>query len=65
MGQYEYAAAEEAFAEVVDRAPDWLDARVNWAIATLNRQQEGDERRALRYSAAFWSGIRNTLALCM
>ena len=47
MGQYEYAAAEEAFAEVVDRAPDWPDARVNWAIATLNRQQEGDERRAL------------------
>ena len=47
MGQYEYVAAEEAFAEVVDRSPDWPDARVNWAIATLNRQQEGDERRAL------------------
>ena len=47
MGRYEYAAAEEAFAELVDRAPDWLDARVNWAIATLNRQREGDERRAL------------------
>ena len=47
MGQYEYATAEETFAEVVDRAPFWLDARVNWAIATLNRQREGDERRAL------------------
>ena len=47
MGQYEYATAEQTFAEVVDRAPGWLDARVNWAIATLNRQQEGDERRAL------------------
>ena len=47
MGQYEYASAEQTFAEVVDRAPGWLDAQVNWAIATLNRQQEGDERRAL------------------
>ena len=47
MGQYEYATAEETFAEVVDRAPYWLDARVNWAIAILNRQREGDERRAL------------------
>ncbi len=47
MGQYEYATAEQTFAQVVDRAPGWLDARVNWAIATLNRQQEGDERRAL------------------
>ena len=47
MGRYEYATAEQTFAEVVDRAPHWLDARVNWAIATLNRQREGDERRAL------------------
>ena len=47
MGRYEYATAEETFSTVVDRAPHWLDARVNWAIATLNRQQEGDERRAL------------------
>ena len=47
MGRYEYATAEEAFSEAVDRAPHWLDAQVNWAIATLNRQQEGDERRAL------------------
>lgn len=47
MGRYEYAAAEETFAEVVDRVPHWLDARVNWAIATLNRQNQDDERRAL------------------
>ncbi len=47
MGQYEYAAAEAAFSEVAGRVPEWLDARVNWAIGTLNRQQEGDERRAL------------------
>ena len=47
MGRYEYAAAEQVFAEVVAAAPDWLDARVNLAIATLNRQQEGDEVLAL------------------
>ena len=47
MGRYEYAAAEEVFAEVAKAAPDWLDARVNLAIATLNRQREGDEALAL------------------
>ena len=47
MGQYDYAAAEQVFAGVVGRAPDWLDARVNLAIATLNRQNDGDERLAL------------------
>ena len=47
MGRYEYAAAHAVFADVAARAPAWLDARVNWAIATLNRQEEGDERRAL------------------
>ena len=47
MGQYDYAAAVAEFQAVVDAAPDWLDARVNLAIATLNRQNEGDERLAL------------------
>ena len=47
MGQYEYAAAEQVFADVVVREPGWLDARVNHAIATLNRQEDGDERLAL------------------
>lgn len=47
MGRYEYAEAERLFAEAVDKAPGWLDARVNLAIATLNRQQEGDEQRTL------------------
>ena len=47
MGHYDYETAEETFAEVVDNSPQWLDAHVNWAIATLNRQHEGDERRAL------------------
>lgn len=47
MGRYEYAEAEAVFADVVEHAPKWLDARVNLAVATLNRQQEGDERLAL------------------
>ena len=47
MDRYEYAAAEETFAAVVASAPGWLDARVNHAIATLNRQDEDDELRAL------------------
>ena len=47
MGRYQYADAEEIFADVAAHAPAWLDARVNLAIATLNRQQEGDERLAL------------------
>ena len=47
MGRYEYAAAELVFADVAARQPGWLDARVNLAIATLNRQQEDDEQLAL------------------
>ena len=47
MGQYDYGAAVTEFQSVVDAAPDWLDARINLAIATLNRQNEGDERLAL------------------
>lgn len=47
MGRYEYAQAERLFAEAAALAPAWLDVRVNQAIATLNRQQEGDERLTL------------------
>ena len=47
MGRYEYGAAATAFESVASRRPDWLDGRVNLAIATLNRQQEDDEQRAL------------------
>ena len=47
MGQYDYQAAAVEFAAAVSGAPDWLDARINLAIATLNRQDEGDERLAL------------------
>ena len=47
MGQYDYAAALVEFQAAVDGSPDDLNARINLAIATLNRQEEGDERRAL------------------
>ena len=47
MGRYEYAAARDAFAAVAEERPGWHRARVNLAIATLNRQQEGDEQLAL------------------
>ena len=46
MGYFDYPAARDTFAELVARYPDWVDARVNLAIATLNRQEEGDEARA-------------------
>lgn len=47
MGQFKYAAAESVFARLAEAYPQWLDVRVNHAIATLNRQQEGDEITAL------------------
>ncbi|MEC9252318.1 MAG: tetratricopeptide repeat protein, partial [Pseudomonadota bacterium] len=48
MGRFEYEDAHATFTAVVDAAPTWLDVRVNLAIATLNRQREGDETLALR-----------------
>ncbi len=47
MGYFDYPAARDTFEELVGRQPGWLDARVNLAIATLNRQEDGDEERAL------------------
>lgn len=52
MGQYRNEDARQVFAELVAGRPGWLDARVNLAIATLNRQQEGDEQRALEIVGA-------------
>ncbi len=47
MGQYENETARQVFAALLEEQPDWVDVEVNLAIATLNRQQEGDELRAL------------------
>ena len=47
MGRFEYEPARQVFDQLVARRPDWLDAQVNLAIATLNRQQSGDDSAAL------------------
>ncbi|MCP4406340.1 MAG: tetratricopeptide repeat protein [Gammaproteobacteria bacterium] len=47
MGRFEYDAAGKLFFELVQVHPNWLDVKVNLAIALLNRQQEGDEEAAL------------------
>ena len=52
MGYFDYPGARDVFARLVERRPDWLDARTNLAIATLNRQEAGDETRALVLFAA-------------
>ena len=52
MGRFEYAAAHGTFTGLVDANPGWHEARVNLAIATLNRQDEGDEQRALELALA-------------
>jgi len=48
MGKYEYSEAYSIFAALIANHPAWLDVKVNLAIATLNRQQEGDEATALK-----------------
>ena len=47
MGQFQYATAHETFLNVVAQVPWWSTARVNLAIATLNRQEPNDELRTL------------------
>ena len=47
MGRFEYAAARDTFAALVEAQPEDANLMVNLAIATLNRQQEGDEAAAL------------------
>lgn len=52
MGQYLNEEARQRFAALVEARPDWHEVRINEAIATLNRQTEGDERRALTMAEA-------------
>ena len=47
MGRFDYSLAQETFRALVDRRPEWSDARINLAVSTLNRQQGGDEQLAL------------------
>ena len=47
MGMYKYQEAADLFRALSDKQPDNADVKVNLAIAVLNRQQEGDEAKAL------------------
>ena len=47
MGQFNYEEALARFSDLAQRYPDNPDLRVDLAIATLNRQLEGDEDTAL------------------
>ncbi|MDJ0836566.1 MAG: FG-GAP-like repeat-containing protein [Acidobacteriota bacterium] len=47
MGSFEYEAAAEVFGKLVDRHPKQPVFLTNLAIATLNRQGDGDEARAM------------------
>ncbi|MHC5002704.1 MAG: FG-GAP-like repeat-containing protein [Planctomycetota bacterium] len=47
MGRYDYEAARRIFAELAQERLAGADVRVNLAIATLNRQGEGDTEAAL------------------
>ncbi len=48
MGQFDYAGASQVFEELVERLPEWHDARTNLAIAYMNRQEPGDDQLVLR-----------------
>jgi hypothetical protein len=47
MGMYKYDDADDVFRALAREHPDWVDVNVNLAIATFNRQQEGDEAIAM------------------
>ena len=47
MGQFEFAQAQSLFSEIIIQQPGWNEVKVNLAIATLNRQQAGDDLTAL------------------
>ncbi|MEZ5455042.1 MAG: tetratricopeptide repeat protein [Lysobacteraceae bacterium] len=47
MGQYRNEDARQLLSDLVDRHPTSVVLRTDLAIATLNRQQDGDEEHAL------------------
>src|SRR6188768_632462 len=46
MGQFDFEGAVHAFEAVGDSAPGWPGARLNLAIAMMNRQGPDDSARA-------------------
>ncbi|MGD2089294.1 MAG: FG-GAP-like repeat-containing protein [Candidatus Aminicenantes bacterium] len=47
IGQFKYEAARQVFEKLARKYPQNWDIQTNLAIATLNRQEEGDEQTAL------------------
>lgn len=47
MGKFDFQGAIDVFERVVAERPDSANAKINLAIATLNRQREGDSAKAL------------------
>src|SRR6266545_147325 len=48
MGQFDYEQARDVFSRLAAQHPEQSDLQVNLAIATLNRQHEGDGSAALQ-----------------
>lgn len=71
MGQFDFSGAVAAFAAARQAHPDWPGARLNHAIALMNRQQPGDaqeaeqELRALVDVPGVGRRARYTLALLL
>lgn len=55
MGRFDYAGAVGAFQEAVTARPEWVLARLNLAIATLNRQEPTDSEAAGQLAQAILS----------
>src|SRR5262245_46135412 len=56
MGQYDFDRAREAFAHLAAAHPDRPGLQLNLALATLNRQRDGDDESA---RGIFESVLRN------
>jgi len=61
MGQYQYDTALAELSSLVSNYPDNSDLRIDWSIAILNRQQEGDEAKAFAELEAVLKKSANNL----
>ncbi|MFK7955551.1 MAG: tetratricopeptide repeat protein [Lysobacterales bacterium] len=61
MGRFDYPGAVKVFAAAVEVSPAWAEAKINLAIATLNRQNPGDEDAALKLLAPIANGLEADL----
>ena len=61
MGQFDYDGARNVFAKLVDAHPDWSPAKLDLAIATLNRQQPGDIDAAKRLCGEVIAAEKNNV----